>query len=57
MGATARMCRSIQVEIYDSHVRPFVKDQGVELGDIPQTFVDRQFGMEYIKKGFPEGFY
>ena len=57
MGATARMCRSIQFGIYESHIRPFVEDQGVELGDIPQTVVDRQLGMEYIKKGCPEEIY
>ena len=57
MGATARMCRSIQFGVYESPVRPFVEGQGVELGDIPQTDEDRQFALEDLRKGCEDGIY
>lgn len=57
MGASAYLCRQIQFGIYEPPTRPFVTGQGLELGDIPQTFEDLEFGRKDITKGLSTGIY
>ena len=57
MGASAFLCRNIQFGIYEQPLRPFVAGQGVELGDIPQTGEDLEFGLEDLRKGLATGIY
>lgn len=57
MGASAYLCRNIQFGIYEQPLHPFVTGGGTELGDIPQTTEDLEFGTEDIRKGLESGIY
>ena len=57
MGASELLCRGIQFGIYEQPLHLFVAGQGVDLGDIPQTTEDFEFGKEDIGKGMESGIY
>lgn len=57
IGASEYLCRSIEFGIYERPHQAFKQGQGVDLGDIPQTKEDLEFGKEDIKKGLSTGIY